>query len=381
MKKLVLLFIVIALLASKGIAQNQPLYGLASLGGPSGEGTLFKVNQNGTGFSVLHNFQSPAGFYPMGNLLQASDGNLYGSCHEGGMYASCTIFKYNPVTSNYTDVYDFDITNGDFPKSGLIEGPAGKLYGVASSGGVTGNGVIYSYDMNTNTYTPEYSFGSGNNGSLPYGSPILVGSMLYGMTSSNIINGSGILYSYDISSKTFSELFIFGGSYGKSPMGSLLSANNGKLYGMTKDGGANNYGIIFSYDLSNGIFTNLYDFDSVNGANPWGGLTESSSGILYGMTYQGGNDNSGVIFSFNLSGNIYSKLFDFSPIVSGTGTLPQGNLMVDNAGVLYGMTSSGGGREVELLLPLTHLITHLQNFLILILRPWAQILMEVSFWA
>src|SRR5437016_10442619 len=83
------------------------LYGLASGGGASASGTFFKMNANGSNYTVLYNFSSPAGYMPVGDVLRASDGNFYAVCGEGGDSGSCTIFRYDPSSNTYQDVYDF----------------------------------------------------------------------------------------------------------------------------------------------------------------------------------------------------------------------------------------------------------------------------------
>src|SRR5215510_5147826 len=126
---------------------------------------------------------------PMGNLMQASNGQLYGDCHQGGKYYSCTVDCYDPITGTYYDIYDFDIINGDFPKSGLVEGNNGKLYGTASSGGPQG-GVLYSIDLITNAYMVEHGFMAAT-GFSPYSCPILKNGVLYGVTSGGGSNQYG----------------------------------------------------------------------------------------------------------------------------------------------------------------------------------------------
>src|SRR5688572_21735556 len=85
---------------------------------------------------------------------------------------------------------------------------------------------------------------------------------------------------------------------GVLPTYGLLKANNGKLYGVTDGGGNNEYGIIFSFDPSTSIYTRLHNFDGVNGRNPRATLVQASNGKLYGTTAYGGSFNSGTIFSF-----------------------------------------------------------------------------------
>ena len=81
----------------------------------------------------------------------------------------------------------------------------------------------------------------------------------------------------------------------------FIQASNGKLYGMTAFGGSNGAGVIFSFDPSSSTYTKLKDFDNTNGAYPQGSLMQASDGKLYGMTFQGGSGNVGVIFSFDPS--------------------------------------------------------------------------------
>jgi uncharacterized repeat protein (TIGR03803 family) len=123
------------------------------------------------------------------------------------------------------------------------------------------------------------------------------------------------------------------------PSGSLVQAANGKLYGMTADGGSSGYGVIFSFDPSSSTYTKLMDFIGVNGTSPHGGLVQASDGKLYGMTNGGGSNSYGVIFSYNPSTSTYIKLMDFG---GANGACPNGNLMQANDGKLYGMTTIGG---------------------------------------
>src|SRR6185369_1985868 len=100
---------------------------------------------------------------------------------------------------------------------------------------------------------------------------------------------------------------------GSQPYGSLIE-NNGKLYGITQDGGANSDGVIFSFDpAGEGTYTDLYDFDGDTGSSPYGSLTVKDN-KLYGLTYNGGTNNAGVIFEYDPAGEgTYTKKYDFDP--------------------------------------------------------------------
>src|SRR6185503_6401745 len=129
-------------------AQHLQVWGTTQAGGAFNGGTIFSMKTDGSDFNTAFSFSYPNVWMPMGNLFRASDGNLYGTCFEGGDYASCTIYKYDTESGDYEDVYDFNIIDGDYPTSGLVE-KDGILYGNSSSGGWNGGGVIYSYNMAT----------------------------------------------------------------------------------------------------------------------------------------------------------------------------------------------------------------------------------------
>lgn len=342
MKKIYLLHIIILLLLIPVItlSQNQ-FWALTNSGGAYGYGALINVNSNGTGLTVTHSFQPPGGYQPLGDLLQASDGNIYGTCFEGGSFGSCTIFKFNPFTNTYTDVYDFDIVHGDYPRSGVMEGPSGKLYGVASMGGANQVGVIYSFDIMTNNYSVIYDFNyTAGTGYYPFGTPVLHSNgKLYGLTSAGGTGSLGVLYCYDIATNTYTDLVSFTGALnGAVPYGSLIEANNGKLFGMTNSGGLNNKGTIFNYDPVTSTITTLHSFNNADGSAPWGNLTLASNGFLYGMTTEGGINTYGVIYKLDISNNAFTKLYDFT---AADGALPNGSLFEYN-GVLLGATKYGG---------------------------------------
>ncbi|HYV94892.1 MAG TPA: choice-of-anchor tandem repeat GloVer-containing protein [Chitinophagales bacterium] len=337
MKTKNLLVCIILLITTQFVhAQNPEIWGTTQSGGILNGGTIFNMKTDGSDFTTVHNFSYPNGWMPMGNLLRASDGNLYGTCFEGGDYASCTLYRYDPDNGDYLDVYDFNIIDGDYPTSGVVE-KDGILYGNSSSGGANFGGVIYSYDMATGIYTDIYDM-SMSTGSYPYSSPIVgTDGKLYGVTESGGANNLGTIYSFDIDNGVYSDLYNFAFTSGSNPYGGLIQANDGKLYGMTSMGGANDDGVIYSFDLSNNTYENLYDFDGTNGGGPKGTLMQGN-GKLYGLTTQGGANNHGVIFSVEFDGSDFTNLFDFS---TADGTAPLGNLMLAGT-ILCGTTSSGG---------------------------------------
>ena len=346
MKKVIVFLAAFAFICLGWSAKAQTkLWGMTYSGGNTNGGTIFKINEDGTNLNSLYSFindgdtgNSP-GYAPVGSLLQSNNGKLYGACHDGGHHHSCCIFSFDPITNSYSDLYDFDITHGDYPLSGLVESSNGNLYGVASAGGTSLVGVLYSFDPSTNTYTDLYEF-EGINGAQPIGHPIcLSNNKLYGMTNVGGSNAFGVIYCYDIASNTYSDLYDLTGIGGSGSWGSLLQANNGLLYGMTMSGGTDSLGVIFSFDVSSNTYTVLHNFNGTNGSGPSGSLIQLSNGKLAGMTMTGGLNNLGVIFTFDIGTNDFSSVHDFN---SSTGSTPWSEFKEDGNGILFGSTSNGG---------------------------------------
>ena len=195
-----------------------------------------------------------------GMLIEAGDGKLYGMTAEGGSCERGVIFSFDPVSSTYTTLKDFNGISGAFPNGNLVEASDGKLYGMTYGGGHNDQGVIFSFDPVSSAYT---------------------------------------------------KLFDFDGTNGAFPDGSFIHAADGKLYSTTYAGGINNLGVIFSFDPESSAYTKVKDFDEIDGAYPYGNLFRASNGTLYGMTRGGGRCDLGVMFSFDPSTSIYTKLKDY----------------------------------------------------------------------
>ncbi len=278
---------------------------------------------------------------------QAQD--LYTTTFYGGDADAGTIIKFTPATNNLAVLKNFDNTNGANPYGTMIQANDGKLYGMASIGGTGNYGIIFSFNPSSLTYTKLKDFDS-INGANPHGSLMQASNgKLYGMTYNGGSKGYGVIFSFDPVTATYTKLKDFNYADGANPSGSLLQATDGKLYGMTDFGGRfaladkSNWGVIFSFDPSTSVYTDLKDFndDIGEGAVPSGNLIQASNGKLYGMTQSGGGYGyTGVIFSFNFSSSTYTRLWGFDN-TTATGNTPSGSLMQAGNGKLYGLTTSG----------------------------------------
>lgn len=337
------------------------LYGMTQFGGINDSGNIFKFNTKSLAFTDLVDFTGNSGSYrggfPMGNIIEASDGNLYGITYDGGVNGTGTIFKYNPFTAIYSDLVDF--TGNSFPNMGLrphgslVQVNDSNLYGLTREGGFGYCGNLFKYNIISGKFTDLFDFTGYSGpfiGKFPTGDLIKASDgNLYGMTSAGGKDSVGNIFKYNPSTGIFTDLVDFTGISGFykgiEPIGSLVQTANGYLYGMTNGGGIN-YGNIFNYNITTGVYTDLIDFTGSSGSYignaPSGNMIQAADSNLYGMT-SGGGANYGNIFSYNPTTKVFSDLVDFSG-TSGSynGWSPTGSLIQASDGNLYGMTYEGG---------------------------------------
>ena len=330
------------------------LYGQTPTGGTAGgsvggAGTVFALNKDGTEAAILHNFiadYSPDdGSYPVGPLLQASDGFLYGTTPYGGSSCSCgVIFKVNTNGSGYALIQTFDASvsplNGFFPERKLVEGPDGWLYGGTSSGGANGDGVIFKVNKNGSGYTVLRSLSESANEGV---SDLFLSAdgMLYGTSGFGGPDESGALFKISTNGTGFSVIRQFTGSGGDGSDPHLIEGNDGKLYGTVTIYNAN-IGTVFRLDKNGSNYTTLHTFTgtSTDGSYP-NGIIEAANGALYGTTQAGGSNNWGTIFKIEKDGSNYSTLYHFRT-TGGGGHYSSASLVQASDGNFYGNTVFGG---------------------------------------
>jgi uncharacterized repeat protein (TIGR03803 family) len=184
--------------------------------------------------------------------------------------------------------------------------------------------------------------GASNDGALPYGSVTLLGGVLYGMTEYGGASNNGMVFSINTNGSSFTDIHDFTGSLtdGSYPVGSL-TANGSILMGITGNGGTYGDGIIFSINTTGSSFSDLYNFDGYpDGSYPLGQLTVSGT-VMYGVTHGGGADGEGILFSVNTDGSSFNDLHDFT-FASNDGYSPYYMQLLLTSNNLYGMTFAGG---------------------------------------
>ena len=178
--------------------QHGALYGTTLSGGSPNRGTIFKIQKDGSGYTVLHRFTGKDGAHPSARLIQGSDGQLYGTTASGGAGLG-TVFKLTPDASSHTLLHSFTGIRAN-PEAALVKAPDGALYGTTPFGGRIGWGSVFRVNE----------------------------------------DGTGFQFVHSFSAT---------GGEGRAPRAPLLAASDGNLYGTTTEGGGANQGTVFRIRL------------------------------------------------------------------------------------------------------------------------------------
>ena len=287
-------------------ATDGEFYGTTPNGGTAkGEGgTVFKITASGT-LTTLHNFCSqtgcPDGLEPLAGLVQATDGNFYGTTCCGGANGNWgTIFKLTPG-GTLTTLHSFDGTDGYGLKAGLVQATNGKFYGTTADGGATGYGTVFEITPD-GKLTTLYNFCSQANctdGFEPFAGLVqATDGNFYGTTEEGGANRYGTVFTITPSG-VLTTLFSFDETDGAYPVAGLVQATDGNFYGTTSDGGANGDGTIFNITPA-GALTTLHNFDDTDGEFPVAGLVQGTNGNFYGTTSKGGANNDGAVYALSV---------------------------------------------------------------------------------
>jgi uncharacterized repeat protein (TIGR03803 family) len=242
------------------VLSGNTLYGTANSGGTNGYGTVFSINTDGTGFTNLHSFTGMSdGATPQAGLV-LSGNTLYGTANGGGSNGNGVVFALNTDGTGFTNLYGFSATgrypgpptniDGANPSAGLLLS-GDTLYGTTYYGGTNNDGVVFSVTTNGTGFMNLHNFTGFNDGANLYGGLILLGNTLYGTADNggNTYGGTqfpdGTLFSVTTNGADFTSLYTFTNEAdGISPRDTLVLAGN-TLYG-TAGGGANGSGVVFS---------------------------------------------------------------------------------------------------------------------------------------
>lgn len=291
-------------------------YGTTTYGGAYGYGTIFTVTRGGT-LTTLYSFCSqtgcPDGSNPVAGLVLGTDGDFYGTTMYGGLYNLGTFFRISAIGA-LTTFHSF--ADGAYPSAALVQATDGNFYGLTLRGGHTNKGIIFRITP-TGTLTRLHSF----------------------CVQTGCTDG------------WFRDRKVFGvpGVGTSPPLGGLIQATDGNLYGTTSNGGTNldaDAGTVFRITLS-GQFTTLHSFCPVrypcpDGAYPVAGLVQATDGTLYGTTSIAGPHYGGTVFKIT-PGGMLTTLYSFCAQTNCVdGTMPLAPLVQATDGNFYGTTMYGG---------------------------------------
>jgi uncharacterized repeat protein (TIGR03803 family) len=326
------------------------LYGTTYGGNDSG-GTVYKMSIRGN-LTTLHNFcqtNCADGLFPYAPLVQASNGSFYGTTYTGGSYFGGVVFQITS-TGEFATLYSFcaiaDCVDGLYPISGLMQASNGNLYGTTPDGGVYGKGVVYEITP-AGGFKTLYSFCAKVNcadGSYPYAGLVQASDgSFYGTTEAGGTFNYGTVFRITPTGE-LGVLHSFRGTDGANPFSAPIQASDGNFYGLTSDYDYSGYpfygGTIYEL-TSAGEFTSLYTFcdaEICTGDAPHGGLVQGTDGILYGLTDGGG--------AFVIDGTAFSYSLNLPPFVgtvpaagkAGTRVIILGNNLMGSTSVTFNGT-------------------------------------------
>jgi uncharacterized repeat protein (TIGR03803 family) len=310
---------------------------------------------------VLHTFTGQIdGGYPVGGLIRDGSGNLFGTTGGGGTSNSCgTVFELSP-NGTETRLYNFTCNGSDGigPDDTLAMDQKGSVYGATNGGGSIGCGVIFKVAPDGVEKTIHDFAGQPNDGCTPTGALIIdAEGNFYGTTNGggkHLSNGTVFKLAPD---GTETVLYNFCAkpncADGGDPFAGVITDAAGDLYGTTQRGGSRHCsyecGAVFKL-ASNGVETVLYKFRGPpgDGSIPDGTLVADQSGNLYGTLSEGGHSgcesNSGCGAVFKIAPGGGETILHFFTAKHGDGGNPIAGLIADGAGNLYGTTEYGGSR-------------------------------------
>lgn len=310
------------------LASDGRLYGGTSQGGTGGlfgnYGVLFRMNTDGSDSTILRHLDSQTdGAWMAAALLQDTNGVLYGVLRNGGtptvgQGGNGSVFKMNTNGTGFTVLHIFtnsvlipSSTDGYDPKDALIEGPDQMLYGTTTKGGTGlassgGLGTVFRIGKDGSGYQIIRHFQNDGTGSTPE-SRLLLGSdgYLYGTTDASSPGTSAVIYKLNPDGLEYRVLTKLPGA--KLRQGALVEMPDGLLYGTASEGGrpvpASGYLYRIARDGSD--YEVLHEFlpAAPNGRSPWGGLLRGRDGALYGATVAGGENGAGILFKLARTGS------------------------------------------------------------------------------
>lgn len=341
-------------------------YGTTPGGGAFGKGTLMKMSKTGVidGLSFSSGSLNQPGDVPMSSLVPSADGWLWGTTSGGGVLSVYgTICRVKPETGEFQTMHNFASgTNGNSPSCGLVADGQGNFWGVVryTNNGTSTNGIIFRINELTGVFKVMYSFpttSSSGNGRVPQGDLYHDGAgNLWGTTSLGGTYGYGTVFKYNISAGTLANVVHFsdrnvvvGAIKGSGAASALIPDGNGFLWGVTPYGGSSNGdGTVFKVEMATNTATSVLEFSNNGATNkgqyPQGPLVSDGAGNLWGVANYGATSSEGSVFKISSTTGILTTVLQFGSLTGANASVsnPWNGLTNDGEGNLWGIATAGG---------------------------------------
>mgnify|MGYP001793066874 CR=1 FL=1 len=305
-------------------SSNQTFFGLTILGGELGFGAIYEYLPQQDTISRISLGGGEVTEWRCTGALSAEINGLHYGLAEIDQGDFDVLYRFDPVTNDLDTVHTFGLTVTGTGARGELVHQNGILYGEVTRGAANGQGGLFSYSIDDDTYNLIYSFESGIVGS-DVTSLVIKNDKIYGTTGFDFLNERiggpierGILFEYDLTNNTFTTLKTFLDGSGEDDIYQFtgpLNHSNGKIYFYGRFGGASGIGGLLELDPTNNSFTEFDFFDpnntAVNAETPRS-LVEDGNGMILGyFDIRDNNLTPGEtygIFTFNPMTSIFNEL-------------------------------------------------------------------------
>ena len=292
--------------AALTLGSDGQFYGTTSEGGSgTGSGTIFRISPTGS-YTLLHSFDlATSGNQPLGKLLQASDGNFYGTTTSFGANSAGTLYRLTPAgVVTVLHAFRGNTTEGGNPAAGVIQGADGALYGTTAGGGSTAGGTVYRVTL-AGAFSTLHTFRSGAPGENPR-SPLLLGrdGNFYG-TASNVSFGDsrGVVYRLTPQGQ-YAAIYQSASLVNEDGLeDEPIQAADGDLYVPTRSDGNFNFGSVIAISGPADRVSNLTASAGVQSAAlSWSTVPRAQSYNIYRATTAGGQGSTPIATGITAAG-------------------------------------------------------------------------------
>lgn len=317
---------------------------------PDHVGTLYLLKPGSHSLKVLHAFGdgSNDGLYPVAGVIADRQGDLWGTTYGGGEYGRGTIFRISGMHYAVVHMFGQDPGDGSYPATALTLGNDGLLYGTTLEGGSSDRGTVFRLNADGSA-TTLWDFAPGGprnpNGRLLQASD----GLLYGTTTVNFDDGEDLGTIYALAPDGSQQRIVhrFSEADGWDSLSGVIEGSDGRLYGTTWLGGANETGgVVYRVDRDGSDYVVLHSFQGGSeGKVSRSELVETRPGVFFGMTELGGKAGRGTVFRMLASGELtVIHSFTGQPRHGGApdGIEPAGALVPVGDDMLIGVTEFGG---------------------------------------